>query len=87
MKRTLFLGSSLLALATAVTLAGATVISYIGALVTFTVPSTGSYRIVAFGAQGGASGSTAGGDGAAIGGVFTLNGGDVLQIAVGGQGG
>ena len=48
------------------------------------MPTTGSYQILAFGAQGG---NAAGGLGAEIGGDFTLTAGESLQIAVGGIGG
>jgi hypothetical protein len=68
-------------------------ITYIGELVTFTVPKTGIYQIVAFGAQGGSgifrAGGTfigPGGRGAEIGGDFSLTAGEILQIAVGGMG-
>lgn len=65
--------------------------TYTGSLVTFTVPTTDSYQILAFGARGGA-GSFAGfvgegGLGAEIGGDFMLTAGEGLQIAVGGVGG
>jgi hypothetical protein len=66
--------------------------TYTGELVTFTVPITGTYRILAFGAQGGhgvpPNGffSGTGGFGAEIGGDFNLTGGEVLTIAVGGAG-
>ena len=48
---------------------------------TFTVPETGVYGILAFGAQGG------GGLGSEVGGDFNLTGGEILSIVVGGQGG
>ncbi|HYZ42273.1 MAG TPA: autotransporter, partial [Stellaceae bacterium] len=64
--------------------------TYTGSLVTFTVPITGSYQILAFGAQGGESiagqSPGAGGLGAEIGGEFSLTAGEILQIAVGGAG-
>jgi hypothetical protein len=65
--------------------------TYTGSLVTYTVPKTGLYQIIAFGAQGGNShsfsgGSGAGGLGAEIGGNFSLTAGEILQIAVGGIG-
>jgi hypothetical protein len=65
--------------------------TYTGQLVTFQVPETGLYQIVAFGAQGGSGtffnfGVGAGGRGAEIGGNFSLTAGEVLQIAVGGAG-
>src|SRR5438034_869983 len=65
-----------------------------GSLVTCTVPETGTYRVLAFGAQGGEGGSDSvighpggmGGLGAEIGGDFALTAGEMLQIAVGGAG-
>jgi hypothetical protein len=62
--------------------------TYTGSLVTFTVPTTDNYQILAFGAQGGniTSTGTGGGLGAEIGGVFSLTAGEVLEIAVGGAG-
>jgi PEP-CTERM motif len=69
--------------------------TYTGSLVSFTVPTTGTYQILAFGAQGGDSGTIvlpqgpvfgAGGRGAEIGGDFSLTAGEILQIAVGGAG-
>jgi hypothetical protein len=58
-----------------------------GAAVDYTIPKTGDYAILAFGAQGGGNGvGAAGGLGAEIGGQFLLNAGDALVIAVGGQG-
>jgi hypothetical protein len=63
---------------------------YTGKLDTFTVPKTGTYQIVAFGAQGGPGGFFeavgTGGMGAEIGGNFVLTEGEILQIAVGGAG-
>jgi hypothetical protein len=63
---------------------------YTGKLETYTVPKTGTYQIVAFGAQGGPGGFFSavgvGGMGAEIGGNFVLTEGEVLQIAVGGAG-
>jgi len=62
---------------------------YTGSVATFTVPTTGSYQILVFGAQGGAGTFSsivgAGGLGAEISGDFGLTAGDVLQIAVGGK--
>jgi hypothetical protein len=57
-----------------------------GAIVDFTIPQTGEYDIVAYGAQGGAGTNGAGGLGSEIGGEFTLSAGNVLEIAVGGAG-
>jgi hypothetical protein len=59
--------------------------TYTGSLITFTVPTTDNYQILAFGAQGGDSIGT-GGRGAEIGGDFSLTAGESLQIAVGGAG-
>ncbi|HUD44986.1 MAG TPA: hypothetical protein VMR41_05555 [Patescibacteria group bacterium] len=56
-----------------------------GSIQTWTVPSTGTYTIDAYGAQGG-SGSGAGGYGARIKGDFSLTGGTQLKILVGQQG-
>ena len=58
--------------------------SYTGGPQTFTVPTTGTYHIVAAGAPGGNS-SEEGGFGAVIAGDFTLTVGQVLNIAVGQQ--
>jgi hypothetical protein len=52
----------------------------------WTVPRTGSYRIEAWGAQGGTSGSQQGGRGARIQGNFTLTEGEIIRILVGQQG-
>jgi hypothetical protein len=65
--------------------------TYSGGLVDFSVPATGDYQILAFGAQGGSATSGSligvGGLGAQIGGDFRLTVGEILQIAVGGAGG
>lgn len=65
--------------------------TFTGSLVTFTVPTTDAYQILAYGAQGGnatlGSFVGVGGPGAEIGGNFGLTAGEVLQIAVGGAGG
>jgi hypothetical protein len=93
MKWRLLAGTSLLALGTAISSAGATTFTFTGAIVDFTVPVTGTYQILAFGAQGGSavggnSGPSApGGKGAEIGGDFDLTKDEVLRIAVGGAGG
>jgi hypothetical protein len=65
-----------------------TTFSYNGtAIQTFTVQTTGTYEIIAFGGQGGQGGSNTvggtGGLGAEIGGEFSLTQGEVLQIVVG----
>jgi hypothetical protein len=60
--------------------------TYSGGLVDFSVPATGDYQILAFGAQGGSATSGSligvGGLGAEIGGDFRLTVGEILQIAV-----
>jgi len=63
-----------------------TTFSYTGGMQTFTVPGSGTYHIVAAGAQGGdatAQGGAAAGLGAEIAGDFTLTAGQVLNVAVG----
>jgi hypothetical protein len=93
MKRLLLAGTAFLGLAASGLAARATPFdfTYTGGLVTFTVPTTDSYQILAFGAQGG-NGSFlqgpigVGGHGAEIGGDFILTAGETLQIAVGGAG-
>jgi hypothetical protein len=61
---------------------------FTGMVQTFTVPMTGAYQILAFGAQGGSGGATGagGGLGAEIGGDFSLTAGEMLGIYVGGAG-
>jgi hypothetical protein len=96
MKLLLLAGTALLGLAASEPAAHAQRVNftYTGSLVTFTVPKTGIYQILAFGAQGGSGtfigiGTTIspGGKGAEIGGDFSLTKSEVLQIAVGGAGG
>ncbi|MGE5041619.1 MAG: InlB B-repeat-containing protein [Candidatus Levyibacteriota bacterium] len=59
-----------------------------GTIQTYSVPSTGTYQIEAYGAQGGNSqAGTVGGLGAYTKGTVSLNAGDTLQILVGQQGG
>jgi hypothetical protein len=65
--------------------ARADLFSYTRAVVDYTVPVTGSYNITVAGAQGGSSGTT-GGLGAVISGDVSLTAGEVLAIAVGGEG-
>ena len=91
MKRLLLGATSFLALVASDSGARATPFdfAYSGTLVTFTVPTTDSYQILAFGAQGGSGfliGIGPGGQGAEIGGDFSLTAGETLQIAVGGAG-
>jgi hypothetical protein len=104
MRRLLLVGAAVLALATSESAARdpshpvrpieRVSITYTGKLVTFTVPTTGIYQIVAFGAQGGSGAFQtqsntfvgSGGKGAEIGGDFGLTAGEILQIAVGGMG-
>jgi len=63
--------------------------NYTGSITTWTVPLTGTYRIEAWGAQGGhgRNGTYTGGLGARMRGDFSLTAGTVLKILVGGQGG
>jgi hypothetical protein len=98
MKQLLLAGTALLAFATSHPAADAAPVvfdfTFTGSLVDFTVPTTDTYQILAFGAQVG-SGSTnfwlsschwTGGKGAEIGGDFNLIAGEILEIAVGGEG-
>jgi hypothetical protein len=92
MKRLLLAGTAFLGLAASGSVAHATPFdfTYSGSLVDFTIPTTGTYQILAFGAQGGnfVNGNMfgPGGLGAEIGGDFSLTSGEKLQIAVGGAG-
>jgi hypothetical protein len=64
----------------------------LGILQTYTVPETGLYNVLAYGAQGGSSiydignGPVAGALGGATGANFNLNAGEILRILVGGAG-
>src|ERR1700730_6347380 len=88
MKNRLLAAASLLALFAWDPAARATSFDYTGSPDTFTVPVTGTYRILAFGAQGGNSEAGGGGGlGAEIGGEFSLTAGETLNIYVGGAGG
>lgn len=59
-------------------------VSVVNGIQSWTVPTTGPYRIDAYGAQGGNNASgLVGGLGARSGGVFTLTAGQVIQILVG----
>jgi hypothetical protein len=64
---------------------GITLFNYTGAIVEYTIPTTGFYSVAAVGAQGG-SGFGPGGYGAGVGGVVFLNAGTELDIVVGGAG-
>jgi MYXO-CTERM domain-containing protein len=89
MKR-LLLAVTMLVSPLAATPAAALTFSYTGNIVSWTVPDSGTYEIIAVGAQGGAGTigqSFAGGLGALIGGYFELSSGMTLSIAVGGIGG
>src|SRR6516162_2103021 len=92
MKPLLLGGAALLALVTQGSTVHATPFdfTYTGSVVDFTVPTTDTYQILAFGAQGGngnvGTGIGVGGLGAEIGGDFSLTAGELLQIAVGGAG-
>src|SRR5882672_3191616 len=86
MRNRLLAAASLLALFAWDPAARATSFVFTGSPDTFTAPVTGTYRILAFGAQGGFGGISPVGLGAEIGGEFSLTAGEVLQIAVGGSG-
>lgn len=91
MRMVCFASTSLLVISASIATAAAAPITFgfTGGIVTYIVPATGLYGIVATGAQGGRSplGPPGGGFAAQIGGDFLLSGGEVLQIAVGGAGG
>jgi hypothetical protein len=59
---------------------------FAGNIVTWQVPTSGIYHIAAVGASGGNGFDSTGGLGADVAGDFQLNAGELLQIAVGGQG-
>lgn len=84
---------SALAMAASLTVAGnaeAQTFSFTGAITTWTAPTTGTYYITAWGAQGGhgtiSNDPWVGGRGAEMGGLFAISGGTTLSLAVGGQG-
>ena len=60
--------------------------TFTGRVTTFTAVNGGTYRIQAFGAQGGAAYQGTGGNGAEVEGDFTLSAGETLKIVVGGAG-
>jgi hypothetical protein len=61
--------------------------TYNGAIIqSDTITTSGTYDLVAYGAQGGAGAGTTGGNGAEIGGQFVLTSGEVIEIIVGGTG-
>ena len=64
---------------------GLTVFNYTGAVVEYTIPTTGLYYVAAVGAQGG-PGFGGGGYGAGVGGSVLLDAGTDLDIVVGGAG-
>ena len=84
------LSGLLLGLAASVTMAAPVVFEYTGSIVTWTATETGTYRVVAEGAQGGhgssSGGSFVGGRGARIEGSFMFAAGETFSLAVGGQG-
>lgn len=61
-------------------------VSVVDGIQAWEVPSSGGYRITAYGAQGSNAAGGAGGKGAKVSGVFELTGGQTLYIAVGQQG-
>ena len=60
--------------------------NFTGAAVTWNSPTTGAYKIIAWGAQGGAGTNGASGAGAEMGGKITLTQGETLTLLIGGQG-
>lgn len=95
MRRFLLASAVLLTVTASATAASAAPVTfgYTGGFQTYTVPTTGLYSVLAFGAQGGDAGRIiaglfgyTGGLGAAISGDFALTSGEVLQVAVGGAG-
>ena len=63
------------------------IFAYAGAVVDYTIPTSGAYDIIAYGAQGGASSIVGGGYGAEYGGDIALLKGTLLGIVAGGAGG
>src|ERR1700722_2623914 len=88
MKRFLLAGASLLALLAGSPAEAATLVfGNTGAIVPYVVPETGTYQIIAWGAEGGGSpGSAVGGLGAEIGGDMRLLANTRLEILVGQMG-
>ena len=87
MKRILFAATALFLLSHA-SVAAPVTFAYTGAIVDYSVPTSGPYSIIAFGGRGGSvldQGGT-GGLGAEAGGTFNLFQGEVLQIVVGAAG-
>ena len=88
MQRLLLAGTALLGLTAMGSGARATVFdfAYTGSLVDFTVPTTDSYQILALGAQGGTATFDGfvgvGGQGAEIGGNFSLTAGECKSLSV-----
>jgi hypothetical protein len=74
------------ATALAASSAVAGMIGYTGSETSYTIPTTGSYFILAAGAAGGSGTSNPGGSGTEIEGSAVLNAGTVLDIVVGGMG-
>lgn len=60
--------------------------NYTGGMQSYTVPATGIYQLLAYGAEGGKSNKYAGGKGGYAVGYATLTAGQVLYICVGGAG-
>lgn len=88
MKRFLLASASLLALLAGSPAEAATVMfGYTGKVVSYVIPKTGTYQILAWGAEGGTSADSAfGGLGAEIGGDIVLQANFSLEIAVGQMG-
>ncbi len=90
MRMSILAGTSLLALSASLAAARADPVTfgYTGGIVSYTVPTTGLYDIVAYGAEGGFGPIifSSPGLGAEVGGDVTLTQGEILSIAVGGSG-
>ena len=89
MRTLLLTGTSLLALSASIAVASAAPITfnYSGAIVDYTVTTTGLCNITAAGTQGGPEENGIPGDsGVTLGGDFNLTAGEMLAIAVGGEG-
>jgi hypothetical protein len=85
-KGMLLAGALAMAMTVAAAEAGAETIDFTGSLVLYTVPTTGVYDIIAYGAQGGDAVTFFGGKGAEAGGDIVLSAGTVLAVLAGGEG-
>lgn len=85
-KTLLLSGASILALGVTSAQAATTVFNYTGGVQYWTAPSTGSYTVNVWGAQGGSGYYSNGGLGAGLGATFQFTAGDHLTLVVGGAG-